>query len=82
VPGLQHLSLLLLLGSVDSPRSFQSMYSQRFLEQNSYDAVILTSHEQECESESVSEIPWQELSSETNIPISVVHVDDFESLED
>jgi hypothetical protein len=70
------------LGSVDSPRSFQSMNSQRFSEQNSYDTVILTSQEQECESEGVSEIPWQELSSETNIPVSLVDVDDFESLED
>jgi hypothetical protein len=58
------------------------MYSRRFSEQNSYDTVILTSQDQECESEGILEIPWQELSRETSIPVSLVHVDDFESLED
>lgn len=70
------------LGSVDSPRSFQSMNCQRFSEHNSYDTVILTSQEQECESEGVLETPWKELSSEANIPVSLVHVDDSESPED
>lgn len=70
------------LGSVDSPRSFQSMNCQRFSEQNSYDTVILTSQEQECESEGVLETPWKELSTEANILVSLVHVDDSESPED
>ena len=70
------------LASVNSPRSFQSMNSSHFSEHNSYDRVILTSQEQDCEFEGGLETPWNELSCEANIPVSLGHVDDFEFPQD
>ena len=58
------------------------MNSSQFSEHNSYDRVILTSQEQDCESEGVLETPWKELSCEANIPVSLGHVDDFEFPQD